>query len=141
MILVGPGQIAGRRVRQAAGVVHPDRKAAKLGDHAFRELLDRISLRDVGGNGQGASPERADLGSHRIQIRRVPRGNGHIRAGLGEGDSPTDPLASAGNDRHLAIQAEPIEHAHRVSLAQARASWLATQRMASPSTERKPGFS
>ena len=108
------GQIAGRGVRQAAGVVHPDVDAAEVGGHGFGQLVEFARGGDVDHIALRPAAEAADLGGNRIDVLTGSRRHRHVGARLGEADrdAAAYALAAAGHHGHLAIQPEQIEHRH-----------------------------
>ncbi len=107
-------QPAHRPVLVAAGVVDHDRQLAHLGDGPRDQVLDAIFGEHVGGDGEGAAAEGANLPGHLFDLVHAPGTDDDIGAGFGEGDRDpgADAAARAGDTCNLSIQSKEVEDAH-----------------------------
>ena len=73
-----------------------------------------VEVTDVGADHHCTTPKRLDLMGNTGEIGLVASGQCHVGAGrgVGEGDSLTDPVACAGDDCHLAREAECFQSGH-----------------------------
>ena len=92
-----------------AGVVHQDVDLAEVIEHAPHQPRDARLLGDVGGYRQDAASRRLDLRRRVVQLALRAARDGDVRAGARQrvGHRPPEPLAAAGDQRHLPRQIEP----------------------------------
>ncbi len=97
-----------------AGVVDQDVDAAELAHRRVDQRLAVVGVRDVGALGHGAAAGLLDDRARLLEALDAPGAERDVGAGLGEGLGETDPEAGggAGDDRHLALEAEAVEDAH-----------------------------
>src|SRR5581483_5584125 len=92
-------------------VVEPDVDAAVARLRLGHQARHALQIGHVGRAGPGGAAGRADLGRHALAGRRVQLGDDHLGAFLRDPPriGPADPVAGAGDDRHLVLQ--PRAHA------------------------------
>src|SRR5581483_7759383 len=92
-------------------VVEQDVDAAVARLRLGHQARHALQIGHVGRAGPGGAAGRADLGRHALAGRRVQLGDDHLGAFLRDPPriGPADPVAGAGDDRHLVLQ--PRAHA------------------------------
>jgi len=95
-------------VRWFTAVVHPDRDLTERRRGLTSEASQLVSVRDVGGDGDGSTTHRDDLVAQRFERCEPTPGQRDVGAGpcKTECDPPPDAGATAGDHRNSPITSE-----------------------------------
>ena len=104
-------------VKIAAGVVDHDVDAAQFGHHPVQGCRDHRIVHHVTADRQSAAAATTNLFSNGVDIALPAGKHSDVSATLSEsqGDSPANSLTAPSHQGHLAVQAEPLIHAHAVT--------------------------
>jgi len=114
-LVIDAREVAGGRVRNTAGVVHPDRERTELGGGAPGKPLEGARFRDIGGDCDRAATECPDRGGHLVDLLLVAGRDDNVGASLCEAhrDAATDSLAGPCHHSDLPSKPELIQNTHR----------------------------